>query len=102
MPNDLSLNAERTIELIDRDLSFLAFNRRVLSLSQQSTIPLLERLRYLCIVSSNLDEFFEVRASLHLSASKSDIQNPSYSSESYANLSRAAHALVADQYRAYN
>ena len=102
MPNDLSLTAERTIELIDRDLSFLAFNRRVLSLSQQSSIPLLERLRYLCIVSSNLDEFFEVRASLHLSASKSDVQNFQYSSESYINLSLAAHELVADQYRIYN
>ena len=102
MPNDLSLTAERTIELIDRDLSFLAFNRRVLSLSQQSSIPLLERLGYLCIVSSNLDEFFEVRASLHLSASKSDVQNFQYSSESYINLSLAAHELVADQYRIYN
>ncbi len=99
---NFSLSSERSVQLIDRDLSFLAFNRRVLALSQQSTIPLLERLRYLCIVSSNLDEFFEVRASLHLSASKSEIENPQYSAQSYANISHAAHKLVDDQYRVYN
>lgn len=46
---------------LDRELSQLAFNRRVLAQAEDSSIPLLERLRYLCIVSSNLDEFFEVR-----------------------------------------
>ncbi|HNV58965.1 MAG TPA: hypothetical protein PKH72_04880, partial [Rhodoferax sp.] len=47
-------------DLLDRDNSILAFNERVLDWAVRDDVPLLERLRYLCIVSSNLDEFFEV------------------------------------------
>ena len=54
--------------LLDRDLSILAFNARVLDWARRSDVPWLERLRYLCIVSSNLDEFFEVRMAPHLEA----------------------------------
>jgi polyphosphate kinase len=48
-------------QAIPRELSILAFDRRVLALAEDASIPLLERLRFLCIVSSNLDEFFEIR-----------------------------------------
>ena len=47
-------------DLLDRDHSILAFNERVLDWAVRSDVPLSERLRYLCIVSSNLDEFFEI------------------------------------------
>ena len=46
---------------LDRDHSILAFNERVRDWAHRPEVPVLERLRYLCIVSSNLDEFFQVR-----------------------------------------
>ena len=50
-----------SLPLFNRELGVLAFNERVLAQAEDSRIPLLERLRFLCIVSSNLDEFYEVR-----------------------------------------
>jgi polyphosphate kinase len=48
-------------QFLNRELGQLEFNRRVLAQAEDASIPLLERLKYLCIVSSNLDEFFEIR-----------------------------------------
>jgi len=56
------------IELLNRDLSFIDFNERVLTWASRESVPVLERLRFLTIVSSNLDEFFEIRMAGHLVA----------------------------------
>ena len=58
------------LRLLSREGSILAFNRRVLAQAQRPDVPLLERLRYLCIVSSNMDEFFEVRFADTLEAAR--------------------------------
>ena len=79
---------------LERDASILAFNERVLDWAVRSEVPLLERLRYLCIVSSNLDEFFEVRMALHLRAQAHDDARALYSMHSYKALSEYAHRLV--------
>ena len=90
------------LNLLNRDVSILAFNERVLDLATQTQTPLLERLRFLCIVSSNLDEFFEVRAEPHLSALRLQGTNSSEAQDAYAALSEAAHTIVEKQYRLYN
>jgi len=88
--------------LLDRDHSLVAFNERVFSWATRTDVPVLERLRFLCIVSSNLDEFFEVRAEPHLTAQRSDDRQGSYTVESFERLSDALHQLVDRQYALYN
>ncbi|VTU30120.1 Polyphosphate kinase [Variovorax sp. PBL-E5] len=88
--------------LLDRDHSILAFNERVLDWARRPEVPLIERLRYLCIVSSNLDEFFEVRAAPHLGAGVAGDHKGTYTVASFERLAAAAHALVAGQYALYN
>lgn len=90
------------LKLLNRDISILAFNERVLSLAQNLDCPLLERLRFLCIVSSNLDEFFEVRAAPHVDAMREDERNSDINVQSYEAISEVAHKLVDKQYQIFN
>ncbi len=92
--------------MINRELSLLNFNRRVLELAVDESIPLLERLRYLCISSSNLDEAFEVRVASLVQqvrlavggAGECGMTPP----EQLERILAEAHLLVADQYRVLN
>jgi len=59
MTDDIDL--KRSDLYINRELSLLEFNGRVLAQALDERLPLLERLRFLCIFSTNLDEFFEIR-----------------------------------------
>ncbi len=91
-----------TLQLLDRDLSILSFNERVLCLAQRQDYPLLERLKFLCIVASNLDEFFEVRMEAQLDAMQHHIKQGAVTVSSFNAVSEKAHALIAHQYAIFN
>lgn len=91
---------------INREKSLLEFNRRVLAQAQNDQIPLLERLKYLCISSSNMDEFFEVRLASLLELAK-DPNALTFPDELPASsvvecLSETAHSIVEEQYHTLN
>lgn len=104
MAKSLSQNSlvEPASVFLDRDLSILAFNERVLDWAHRPEVPVLERLRYLCIVSSNLDEFFEVRAEPHVMGSLQGLQSGQYTNNSLVAIADKTNAMVARQYALYN
>jgi polyphosphate kinase len=91
---------------INREISLLRFQRRVLSQAADRNVPLLERLRFLCIVSSNLDEFFEIRVSGIKEQIRLGIRTPGSDGLTPAELldkvSAEVHALIAQQYELLN
>jgi len=91
---------------INRELSLLEFNRRVLAQAKDNDVPLLERLRFLSICSTNLDEFFEIRVAglkqqveFELDRAEADGLLPA---QALRRISETAHALVEEQYRCLN
>jgi polyphosphate kinase len=86
--------------LLDRERSILQFNRRVLAQAQRGDVPLLERLRYVTIVSSNLDEFFEVRVADYIEAAREP--GSGITAADLAAVAQAAHELIDEQYALFN
>ncbi|HEY9098539.1 MAG TPA: polyphosphate kinase 1 [Thiobacillus sp.] len=92
--------------LINRELGILEFQRRVLAQADDVSVPILERLKFLCIFASNLDEFFEVRVAglKEQLLAKSTRRSPDGLTprQQYRAVSKLAHALVARQYQLFN
>jgi len=91
---------------LNRELSLLAFNWRVLQQALDPSIPLLERIRFIFICSNNLDEFFEVRvAGLRHKLARGDTKpslNGASTEQVLKDINERAHELVDEQYRIFN
>ena len=92
--------ARTTPALLNRERAIFEFNRRVLAQARRPDVPLLERLRYVCIVSSNMDEFFEVRYADTMEAARRP--GSGVSGRDLESIAADAHALIDDQYAAFN
>ncbi|HEN4771254.1 TPA: polyphosphate kinase 1 [Legionella pneumophila] len=91
---------------INREFSAIAFNQRVLMLANDERVPLLERMRFLSICSSNLDEFFEIRVAglkekIAMSSGKLTIDGLR-ADEAFSQISQKAHALIDQLYSIFN
>src|SRR3954463_9836150 len=91
---------------INRELSWLEFNRRVLEEAQDPTQPLIERVKFVTIFSSNLDEFFEVRVAgikQQIESETSDVGPDGMSpTDTFNNIQRVVRELLATQYALWN
>lgn len=92
--------------LLNRELSLVEFNRRVLDQAKDADTPLLERVRFLTISCSNLDEFFEIRVAglkeQAVSANRTAGPDGLMPDEALRRISVAVHGLVEEQYRVLN
>ena len=93
-------------QFVNRELGILGFQRRVLAQAADDSVPLLERLRFITIVSSNLDEFFEIRVAGLKESIKLGLHDAGPDARSAAEIfdavSKEAHSLVAEQYKLLN
>ena len=91
---------------INREISWLTFNRRVLEEAEDESNPLLERLKFLAITASNMDEFFEVRIASLLQQIEDGYTEAGPDGLTLAEerdlMARETHAFVDDQYRCWN
>ena len=101
---DSTLNLDDPALYINRELSWLEFNRRVLEEAQDRTVPLLERLKFLAIFSGNLDEFFMVRVGglmqkVHAGITRSSGADRMLPTEQLERISQTVGEMVNEQYR---
>jgi polyphosphate kinase len=93
-------------QFLNRELEILEFNRRVLAQAADEAVPLLERLHFITIVSSNLDEFFEIRVAGLKEQIKLGLPEPGPDghgpTEVFASVNKVARAIVAEQYQLLN
>lgn len=98
----MNTNAFKPAHFINRELSWLEFNQRVLDEACDPQNPLLERLKFFCIVSSNLDEFFEVRVAGLKQQIESDVVERSIdgltATEAFKAVAARVRRMVNDQY----
>src|SRR5215470_3480596 len=91
---------------INRELSWLEFNRRVLEEAQDESNPLLERLKFLSISASNLDEFFEVRVAGLVQQIEDGYTEPGPDGltliDARDDISEKVHQFVGEQYQCWN
>jgi len=103
---DDAIDLQKSEFYINRELSLLAFNKRVLAQARDTSVPLLERLNYLCISSSNLDEFYEVRVASLIQMAEIDPKTLSQDgltiNEQLDAIATDAHQLVSEQYQILN
>ncbi len=92
----------RSSRLLNRELGILKFNERVLAMAADEAIPALERLRYITIVSSNLDEFFEIRVSELQQLARLGRDPAAGHGTTLDQIATAARTLVTEQYRLLN
>jgi len=105
-PEQWSRRQYQGLPLANRELSFLAFDERVLALASDPQVPLLERLRFLCISTSNLDEFFEIRVAGLMQKIQGGMEGAGIDGLSPMQemdaITQDCHALVARQYELLN
>src|ERR1700733_9338449 len=104
LPMDI-VNKDPQSLFIGRDESWLSFNRRVLEEAQDPDNPLLERVKFLAITASNLDEFVEIRVAGIMQRIEDGYTEPGFDGltprQTLDNVVRDVHTFVSDQYRCW-